>query len=113
MAEELTRIELDCTYKHSVTVFFYGDRVFAGKKYSPIEQRCEGIKEYDRTYNCLTPRIWRGIISEAKRASGAAEAHEALEHPERRRVDRLRNEETLCQVLSEAAHDPGRMDATV
>ena len=42
MAEERLRIELDYTYDQ-FTVFFYGDRVFAGKKDYPIGQCCVDV----------------------------------------------------------------------
>ena len=46
MAEKQLRIELDCTY-NQFTVFFYGDRVFAGKKDYPIGQCCVDVMNLD------------------------------------------------------------------
>ena len=44
MAEEPIRIELDYTYTYDqFTVFFYGDRVFIGKKDYPIGQCCVDV----------------------------------------------------------------------
>ncbi|WP_300610198.1 hypothetical protein [uncultured Oscillibacter sp.] len=41
MAKDQRRIELDYTYTYDqFTVFFYGDRVFVGKRDYPIGQRC-------------------------------------------------------------------------
>ena len=50
MAEEQLRIELDYTYTYDqFTVFFYGDRVFAGKKDYPIGQCCVDVMNLDES----------------------------------------------------------------
>ena len=50
MAEELTRIELDYTYTYDqFTVFFYGDRVFVGRKDYPIGQCCVDVMNLDES----------------------------------------------------------------
>ena len=50
MAEELVRIELDYTYTYDqFTVFFYGDRVFAGKKDYSIGQCCVDVMNLDES----------------------------------------------------------------
>ena len=50
MAEEQLRIELDYTYTYDqFTVFFYGDRVFAGKKDCSIGQCCVDVMNLDES----------------------------------------------------------------
>ena len=50
MAEEQLRIELDYTYTYDqFTVFFYGDRVFAGKKDYSIGQCCIDVMNLDES----------------------------------------------------------------
>ena len=50
MAEEQLRIELDYTYTYDqFTVFFYGDRVFVGKKDYPIGQCCVDVMNLDES----------------------------------------------------------------
>lgn len=48
MAEEMERAEFEHTYTYDqFTVFFYGDRVFIGKKNYPIGQCCVDILNLD------------------------------------------------------------------
>ena len=50
MAEKQLRIELDYTYTYDqFTVFFYGDRVFVGKKDYPIGQCCVDVMNLDES----------------------------------------------------------------
>ena len=50
MAEELTRIELNYTYTYDqFTVFFYGDRVFVGRKDYPLGQCCVDVMNLDES----------------------------------------------------------------
>ncbi len=83
MAEKQLRIELDCTY-NPFTVFFYGDRVFAGKKDYPIGQCCVDVMnlpepildEIDRRVKLFIPAA-RKLPTE-KTDSAAALAQERL-----------------------------------
>lgn len=48
MAEEMERTEFEYTYTYDqFTVFFYGDRVFVGKKDYPVGQCCVDILNLD------------------------------------------------------------------
>lgn len=48
MAEEEGRTEFEYTYTYDqFTVFFYGERVFIGKKAYPVGQRCVDILNLD------------------------------------------------------------------
>lgn len=85
-------IEPDCTYAcGQFAAFLYSDQMFIDKKGYLIEQYCEGIKEYDRTRDCLKTRMWRRIISTGERNVAAAKVQEVPEHPVREGTGRLRN----------------------
>ena len=66
MAEELTRIELDYTYDQ-FTVFFYGDRVFVGRKVYPIGQCCVYIINLDESILDEIDRRVRQFIPAARK----------------------------------------------
>ena len=85
MAEELDGTVFEYTYTYDqFTVFFYGDRVFIGKKDYPIGQCCVDIlnldeavlDEIDRKSREFIPAAM-GLLSE-KTDSAAALAQEKL-----------------------------------
>ncbi|MCI9241251.1 DUF6076 domain-containing protein [Oscillibacter sp.] len=85
MAEKQLRIELDYTYTYDqFTVFFYGDRVFVGKKDYPIGQCCVDVMnldeaslgEIDQRVRLFIPAAQKLLIE--KTDSAAALAQERL-----------------------------------
>ena len=85
MAEEQLRIELDYTYTYDqFTVFFYGDRVFAGKKDYSIGQCCVDVMNLDESILDEIDRRVRLFIPAARKLptektdSAAALAQERL-----------------------------------
>ena len=51
MAEEMERVEFEYTYTYDqFTVFFYGGRVFIGRKDYPIGQCCVDILNLDEAF---------------------------------------------------------------
>ena len=85
MAEEMERTEFEYTYTYDqFTVFFYGDRVFIGRKDYPVGQCCVDILNLDESLfdeisqrvNDFTPAA-RNLLIE-KTDSAAALAQERL-----------------------------------
>ena len=85
MAEELDRIEIAYTYTYDqFTVFFYGDRIFVGKKDYPIGQCCVDVMNMDEAVldeillrvKSLVPAAQR--LLKEKTDSAAALAQERL-----------------------------------
>lgn len=68
MAEELMRIELDYTYTYDqFTVFFYGNRVFIGKKDYLIGQCCVDVMNLDESILSKIDRRVRQFIPTARK----------------------------------------------
>lgn len=73
MAEEMERTGFEYTYTYDqFTVFFYGDRVFIGKKDYPIGQCCVDILSLDealltRSTRGSTILSWQPEISSQKK----------------------------------------------
>ena len=85
MAEEIERTKFEYTYTYDrFTVFFYGDRVFVGKKDHPVGQCCVDILNLDETlFDEITRRVKafvpasQNLLTE-KTNSAAALAQEKL-----------------------------------